>query len=348
MIVYIKNALVSSTATVAFLVRQKRSLSSTNNSTGGIPLCVMTARSPQQSMGGFIEIPNNNSEGTNNSNETTAKLPYLRQSKAPLNILVGHGLGTNPPEKTHLNDISHDLWRDCNRILQDRLRTEETIRKTDKLGDGSAVLYTARGHGFSYGWDSGVSKEGTDIDLKLAQAFTWSALAQDMKVVVDKTLGADSPHTIFGQSMGAATAIYHAMNYSNNSSRDNNQRVQALILARLPRIWEERQRIAHNFIQSAKDYQSNHKDCNHHLPILAASFTDLPAKDDKRWKALSNIPIFILCHGEDENHPVESGLLLQQNVLPHATLHTSAKNEDQARLIWPQLMADWLIKECLV
>ena len=97
------------------------------------------------------------------------------------------------------------------------------------------MYYTARGHGASYGWDEAAKKVMASIQDKqtqylcmesrdaknLAEPFTWPALARDMAAVINETLSSprgdnndnDPPSaiTIFGQSMGAATALYYAM-----------------------------------------------------------------------------------------------------------------------------------------
>jgi len=304
----------------------------------------MTARAPQSSRGGVVPL----SDGKTN-------LPFLIQQKQqqqqlqpPLalpssgflntaaaiststsyNVVVAHGLGMpDPSQKTHLNDISYDLWQDCQPLLQG-------------IEIGSTVLYTARGHGKSYGWEPTSSSE--ELDLMLAkEAFTWPALAHDLADVIRETLPRDSPTRsstiLFGQSMGAATALYYAM-------MEDRVKIDALILARLPRIWESRQEVAHEYVQSAQEYKQQHPQQNrfHHLPILGASLTDLPPKGDiQRWNCLKDIPILLLCHGNDTTHPVESGQLLQK-VLPHSTLHDFAIDEEQARELWPSHMADWL------
>lgn len=83
--------------------------------------------------------------------------------------------------------------------------------------------------------------------------------------------------------------------------------------------------------------------------------TDLPGADDKRWKLLTGnhndddddkaIPILLLCHGKDDTHPLESGRLLKERVLPHATLNDKAADEEEARRIWPTIMAEWLMEQ---
>lgn len=347
------------------------------------PICVMTARSPQSSRGGFVEISSHDGTTT-----TSTALPYLlhqqQATAAALNVVVAHGLGTDPPQKTHLNDIAHDLWRDCHAQLQNQpSSTTMTRGHSNNNKEGSVVYYTARGHGTSYGWDEAAKKvyahnqdnkqpqklsmESTDAK-NLAEPFTWPALARDMAAVINQTLSAQhgdrnddtSPPsiTIFGQSMGAATAVYYAMMPKEETTA--RRQINALILARPPRIWQARQSVAQDYVQAAKEYQQTHPQHPFHfLPILAASMTDLPLPNDSRWTSLSGgsnnndddqkpIPTLILCHGNDEAHPLASGRLLKEHVLPHATLSDIAANEDEARKMWPVIMANWLAEQGLV
>ena len=313
-------------------------------------MCQMTARSPQFSQGGFLDLP-----------DGQTSLPYLKQSSS-INMIVAHGLGTEPPTKTHLNDIAHDLWRDCCNELECSLTPGSSLEseKANKK-QGTAVLYTARGHGLSHGWDE-VAKERThderndseaaDVaDLKLAETFLWPALAKDMAAVADATFGEGkkgNPHEqfcIFGQSMGAMTAIYYTIQQDPKSDR-----VKALILARPPRIWENRQIVADMYIQAAMEYKDIYPNTYHHLPILGAFITDLPNSEDERWTrhlSSTNIPVLLLCHGDDATHPVESGTLLK-GVIPNATLHDTAIDEAHARQIWPKIIADWLLEQGIV
>ena len=355
--------------------------SSSPSSPNPPPICVMTARAPQSSRGGFVEISSH--DGT----PPPTALPYLlhqqQATAAALNVVVAHGLGTDPPQKTHLNDIAHDLWRDCQAQLKCQpSSTTMTTGQSINKKEGSVVYYTARGHGTSYGWDEAAKKANENYkddkqpqnlsmeltDAKnLAEPFTWPALARDMAAVINQTLSA--PHgdrndatsllniTIFGQSMGAATAVYYAMMPKEETTA--RQQINALILARPPRIWQARQSVAQDYVQAAKEYQQNHPQHPFHfLPILAASMTDLPLPNDSRWKSLSGgsnnnddqkpIPTLILCHGNDEAHPLASGRSLKEHVLPHATLSDTAADEDEARKMWPDIMAKWLAEQGLV
>ena len=282
-------------------------------------------------------------------------LPYLQQQQStPWNTVVAHGLGTDPPQKTHMNDISYDLWRDCQAQLKH-------LQAPNTGSEAAVVYYTARGHGKSYGWDK-KAKEQTCLDSvadfhtanvqRLAEPFTWPALGRDMAAVVNEAFpttehieGGSPPLTIFGQSMGAATAIFYAMQQDTIPKR----RINALILARLPRIWEARQKVSKSYVQSAEEYRLDHPQSHHFLPFLAASTTDLPRPDDEQWKQLKNedlkpIPVLLLCHGSDDTHPLESGRLLKEKVLSHATLHDAASDEDEARRTWPNIMAEWLLQ----
>lgn len=252
-------------------------------------------------------------------------LPYAKE-KAPLNLVVAHGLGSDPARKTHLNDISCHLWHDCAKILESE---EEKKKKT-------AILYTARGHGASKGWEPTASSD----EHAIAEAFTWSELSKDMQSVVSHFFGDDDGNvTIFGQSMGAATALYFA-------GREPNH-VKALILARPPRMWRSRQDVKQGYIKSVERFKRERPNDFHYLPILGAWLSDLPPAHDPLYTSIFQIPVLILCHGNDAAHPIESGELLA-TALPQATLDTSCFNEDEARHKWPRLMADWIVAQGLV
>jgi alpha/beta hydrolase fold len=301
------------------------SIRSTTSSSHPAPplLCVMTARAPQQSQGGFVQLPDQ------------TQLPYLQQS-GRLNLVVAHGLGVDPPQKNHLNDISFDLWQECHQILA----STHSSSSSSSSSVGSIVYYTARGHGHSHGWEPSREEATEHHSHRLAQAFAWPALARDMATVIDERFPPDTQVTLFGQSMGAATALLYAMNHP--------QRIQALLLARLPRIWEARQAVLHDYVQAAQQYQQQHSRTFHYLPLLGASQTDLPLPIELSWKNLAEIPILILGHGDDPAHPLQSAGWLQERVVPHATREDTAVDETAARTQWPRVMAEWLIQQQLV
>lgn len=76
-------------------------------------------------------------------------------------VIFAHGLGSkNPKKKNHSNDEWGMFWSKLTMEL-----------------DLCSVLYTARGHGSSYGWE--------DTILRDKEQFLWRRLASDMIDVAD-------------------------------------------------------------------------------------------------------------------------------------------------------------------
>jgi pimeloyl-ACP methyl ester carboxylesterase len=263
------------------------------------------------------------------------ELPYAEQP-SPLDIVLAHGLGSNPAEKSHHDDITTDLWNDALQFLPS---------SNNKPGR-TAIFYTARGHGASVGWDNSAKAAETngkasgddDVLALLAKPFTWPELAKDTLAVAEQTSLANnkSSFTVFGQSMGAATALYLAMQEKN--------RVNALILARPPVVWKARRNSAAGYLAAAEALKEQNPGSYHWLPLAGAAYTDLPEKAEA-YRAIT-VPVLILCHGQDENHPVLSGQQLA-NMMPQATL-LLATNEEEARRKWPKKIAHWLMQQGLV
>ena len=241
--------------------------------------------------------------------------------QSPLDIIIGHGLGSDPSDKNHKNDISGEIWRDTEKYIF-------SANKSCGRQRGTAVLYTARGHGQSRGW----GQEDVDDDSVDDAPFQWPALSEDMLAVARECLGKTSRFTIFGQSMGAASALYLAINHPD--------RVNALILARPPRAWERRAEIASMFVAEAKALQLKDPGSRRFLPLLGAAHTDLPPRSDKELYQRIECPVLILSHGEDAAHPIETGNHLS-DLLPQSRL-VLAENEDEAKLLWPKVIGNWL------
>mmetsp|Transcript_25046 Transcript_25046/g.54606 ORF Transcript_25046/g.54606 Transcript_25046/m.54606 type:complete len:344 (+) Transcript_25046:47-1078(+) len=252
------------------------------------------------------------------------KLPFDSQP-SPLNIILGHGLGTNPKEKSHENDISTDVWNDTLQYLQSNY-------KVSAASGGLVVRYTARGHGDSRGWEKSATTCSAD------EPFRWPALSEDMLVVADSCGLADTKFAIFGQSMGAATGLYLTI--------DNPDRVSALILARSPRAWESRAKVASTFLTDAGLLDARMPGSQRHLPILGAARTDLPPRTETETYDRIQCPTLILSHGRDDAHPISTGKYLAE-LIPHARFDI-ADNEDDARNQWPKIIGDWLVEKGLV
>ena len=245
----------------------------------------------------------------------------VEKIESPLDIIIGHGLGSNPSEKSHKNDISSEIWHDTQKYVA-------SANKNSKRQSGTAILYTARGHGQSRGWEQ---REVDDDNIDDAP-FRWPALSEDMLEVANECLGVTSQFTIFGQSMGAASALYLAINHPD--------RVKALILARPPRAWERRAEIASMFVAEKKKLQLKDPTSRRFLPLLGAAHTDLPSRTDRELYQRIECPVLILSHGKDAAHPKETGKYLS-DLLPQSLLEI-VRNEDEAKLQWPRVIGNWL------
>ena len=248
------------------------------------------------------------------------ELPF-ETIESPLDIIIGHGLGSDPYRKEHKNDISSEIWHDTHKYIS-------SANEKSKKQSGTAVLYTARGHGQSRGWEQAEANDDNVDDLP----FRWPALSEDMLEVASGCLGVTSRFTIFGQSMGAASALYLAINHPD--------RVNALILARPPRAWERRAEIASMFVAEAKALQLKMPGSRSFLPLLGAAHTDLPPRTDKKLYQRIECPVLTLSHGEDAAHPIETGKYLS-DLLPQSCLEI-AENENEAKLQWPKVIGNWL------
>lgn len=234
----------------------------------------------------------------------TLPLEITGPSDAPVRLIVGHGLGSSDPSiKDHTDDSSREVLEP---ILE-----EVGCR---------AVWYTARGHGQTTGWES----------FSWSQ-FSWENLAKDMLCVAEQL--SITRFVAAGNSMGAATALCAAL--------ENPDRVQALILYRVPTIWETRQARQQALLRSAETLKAKHPEgWPYYATIRGAAETNLPPKSDPRWASLRKIPILILCHEQDKVHPVSSGVALTE-LLPHARLEVSS-SQDASRQDFPPIVTKWL------
>ena len=197
----------------------------------------------------------------------------------------------------------------------------EVIRASVAGAAVRAVAYTARGHGAS----TGCQESPPD-------AFLWSALAGDMRAVAEAH---DMRRFVAaGSSMGAATALYAALQAP--------ERVEALVLARLPTAWSARVARRTELRKKAEGLRATGEG------VLARFYegnapSDLPAQEKASYAPLAGIPVLILCHGEDDVHPVETGLALSRLLPSHASSRiVIVRDLADAKAKWPSIIADWL------
>lgn len=227
---------------------------------------------------------------------------------APLRVVAAHGLGSKDPSlKSHADDALRTVLLPALESVQCR-----------------AAFYTARGHGASDGWQG----QGS-------QQMTWPHLAEDALAIAD----AHGPLPKFvaaGNSMGAATMLNLALKHPD--------RVAALILYRVPTIWEARTARRAELLGSAARLREERGASWPFYETLAGSAeSNLPPRNDPCWDALRRrqMPILILAHGEDAVHPIASGAELAEMLGEKATLQVAA-NEAEASVAFPPLVSAWL------
>lgn len=255
-------------------------------------------------------------------------------AESPIPIVIAHGLGMEPMKKNHRNDITFDLWKDT----ISRFKRYHQTPCDEKF----ALLFTSRGHGDSI---TKLESDGTKNDDKMCyDNYRWPQLGKDLIEIsrlhsanVNSNGYSSLPMIAFGQSMGAASCLYAAMDQPNL--------FRGLILTRLPRIWQDRTDAKSGLIIQANEFKKqkrNSKEYLSHLPLLAAAGSDLPSDPDV-YKIIT-CPVLILSHGEDLTHPVSSAISIS-NLIPRVSLDYSAKNELEARKLWPSIISKWLINQ---
>jgi len=246
------------------------------------------------------------------------RLPVLVQqaeqavSRTALRVILNHGLGAKDPATKGYED---DDW----------------IRLVGENASASGlvpVLYTARGHKGSSGWEVQAA-EG-----HLSQ-FTWDHLSHDMVAVAREHLKLDS-FVVGGSSMGSATALYAVINYHSVAECF----IRGLILIRPPTAWETR-KARRKFLQgSAKKCHQRYldkgvNDSLAHLVLLGAADADLPSKTEGVEETYGRIrcPTLILAIENDDAHPLETATALH-SLIRGSVLHI-ARDFTQACQDWP-------------
>lgn len=235
-------------------------------------------------------------------------------SPSCLGIVLGHGLGFgNPRSKSH----KKESWLPI--VATAALEMAIPVK---------TVLYTARGHGASTGWEE-TAKEHPE-------SFSWNNLSHDMANVaraenLDKFIAC-------GSSMGAATALFAAINHPD--------RVSAVIMIRPPTGWKEREARRGDIIRSAKELEETNSrkktSFMHHLVLLGAATADLPPLEDLEAYARVQCPVLILAVRGDGAHPEISATSIAER-LSDAELRF-ADNFEEAASTWPNIVKRFIEK----
>jgi pimeloyl-ACP methyl ester carboxylesterase len=240
---------------------------------------------------------------------------YVSSITTTVGIVLGHGLGFgNPRSKSH----KKENWLPI--VATAALELENLPVKT--------VLYTARGHGASSGWE--------DTAAEHPELFSWNNLSHDMANVasaekMDKFIAC-------GSSMGSATALFCAINYPN--------RVSAVIMIRPPTGWKEREARRDHIIRSANELEDSNRRKNnnfkHHLVLLGAATADLPSLDDLDAYMKVKCPVLILAVRGDDAHPEISATSIAER-LTNVEL-TFVENFEEAASTWPNIVKTFIEK----
>eukprot|EP00808_Paulinella_micropora_P025320 g42901.t1 len=220
-------------------------------------------------------------------------------------LVIAHGLGSrNPRRRNRYNDPN----------VQMIVRAVEMANDNKGAGHG-AIVYDARGHGHSRGWDKvlqaspGEGMPEQQIDLG---QFHWASLSKDMLAIA---AGYDlSEFVAAGNSMGAASALYAAT--------QDPEKVRGLVLVRVPTMWKTRKARQGHLAKAAERLQQEEaKKGKENSPYPAVLFgaakTDLP---DKETLGKVRCPVLIIATHGDAAHPLDSALWVHE-AIPHSTLY---------------------------
>jgi esterase/lipase len=252
----------------------------------------------------------NYSHGKNNNKKDT------------ISIIIGHGLG---PKNPKTKDMNNDEWTP---II---LKGAENPLVPLKI----SVMFTARGHGTSTGWESSGEED--------KEQFTWFRLSDDMKSIAN-TLQLENKVVYSGSSMGGASALYASIKYSSH--------VSGLIMVRPPTAWEERRQRRKNLLSSAKKCREEEERQGlgerHHLVLSGAALSDLPPLDSSAYSEIK-CPVLILTVQGDDSHPVSTATALFGAIREGRTEEEKSKvvlhiadSKRQAENEWPLLISQFL------
>ncbi|CAE7252624.1 CLEC16A [Symbiodinium sp. CCMP2592] len=231
-------------------------------------------------------------------------------------LIWGHGLGPTDPR-----GMDH---RACESFPLVKEMMQEDVDKGKGTWPFSTVVYDARGHGRSSGWEPLAS---------CIQQFHWRSLAFDMLSVASNF---QTPATqklrgalLGGYSMGASTALWAA--YLCPTA------VRGLVLLSVTTAWEIRAARRANLLNNADVLQASDPAASE--VVRGAAFSDLPPLDDLAAAKL-RIPVLLCAARDDTTHPAEVAERLSR-VLPNADVFLKDTKTELAQE-FPQHLRSWL------
>ncbi|CAE7490945.1 RAB13 [Symbiodinium sp. CCMP2456] len=184
------------------------------------------------------------------------------------------------------------------------------------------VLFDARGHGTSTGWERGGPHQ-----------FHWRCLGADMlHVAAAHTEQPWDPSYIFGGcSMGAAAAVWAALL--------SPRKIRGLVLYLVPTMWAGRQ--ARRGVLEAKAASVRETDPVKYDVMLGAARADFPPRDDMQRLAETGVPVLVVNARDDPIHPMSSAEAVKEIFGQSATLVVVDKVQDAPSKFTEELVK-WL------
>jgi len=247
----------------------------------------------------------------------SVQLPCERlgdSDKCPL--IWGHGLG--PKQPWAMNRRTCESFA----ILSDALDKGHSGEECSPV-DFSLVLYDARGHGDSKGWEPAA---------QCIQQFHWRSLAIDMLAVASHCRPASSAVRgafLGGYSMGASSALWAAYLYPTA--------VRGLVLLSVTTAWEIREARRGKLLAIASDLEASNPPASG--VVKGAAYADLPSLEELA-KANLRMPTLLACARDDATHPAE---VIEQlaGVLPQST-KVIFDTTEELRQAFPNKLREWL------
>lgn len=209
---------------------------------------------------------------------------------------------------------------------------------------------------------------GTSAIPHRIERYTWRALGEDLRDVIDRTYDGKGPLFVGGTSMSAAASLWLA------TSEVDKPTLHGLILILPPTAWEARaqkapeykklgtiaetegmervmeilQRTPHTpFTEReypearaiAFSFLRAFSSTTYSMLLKGAALSDLPPRELVRQ---CKIPTLILAREDDPTHPVDVANELE-SLLPQATLLVAKTKNDMER--WPEAVAHWMRKQ---
>eukprot|EP00873_Tetraselmis_striata_P007291 jgi/Tetstr1/427555/TSEL_017681.t1 len=210
-----------------------------------------------------------------------------------LPIVFGHGLTRNKEHQAKY----------CQDILNDRV----------------VILYDARGHGESAGWEE-----------QPPEAFTWEAQRGDALAVAD-AFGLTGPIVLGGNSMTSAATVYAALG-------EHAARIAGIVFCRLPTAWEARESRREALFAAATSGKG-------HTPsnaLAGAALSDLPRPAAMEGR-LPAVPTLLLSTHDDPAHPVATPKAMAE-LLPCAELVICEHGKKSIKNEFPGIIRDFLLR----